>query len=66
MAIEVDVPIENGVAVPVRMEDRPKVYGWSTINEKSYIIDEVPSGIKRPKKIIVVGVGASGLDFVKF
>jgi NADPH-dependent glutamate synthase beta subunit-like oxidoreductase len=70
MSTNVDLPLTNGTvtngnSVPVPMEDRPKVYGWPTENENGYKIREVPSGTKSQKRIIVIGAGASGLDFAK-
>jgi hypothetical protein len=67
MATNVEVPVEvTPPATPIPFEDWPKLYGWPTENDKGYKIHEVPSGIKRHKKIIVVGAGASGLDFAKY
>jgi hypothetical protein len=75
MSTNADIPVTNGTmmngattngtSVPVPMEDRPKVYDWPTENESGYRIREVPSGTKSPRKIIVIGAGASGLDFAK-
>lgn len=66
MATQVDVPINlNGLAEPPPIEERPAFYGWPTTNENGYTIQEVASGLKRPRKAIVVGAGASGLDFAK-
>ncbi len=70
MSNNVDIPETNGAAtngnsITISMEDRPKVYGWPTENENGYKIREVPSGTKSPKRIIVIGAGASGLDFAK-
>lgn len=71
----VDVPATHGEvsekgdallkAAPVPMVDRPRVYGWPTENDNGYKIREVPSGTKSRKRIIVIGAGASGLDFAK-
>lgn len=59
MATSADIPVINGVATPVSMQDRPKVYGWPTPNKNGYTIGEVPSGSKQRKKITVIGAGAS-------
>jgi hypothetical protein len=66
MATNVDIPVTNGVVKAPPMEERPHFYGWPTRNETGYTIEEVPMGTKRPRKAIVVGAGASGLDFAKF
>ena len=69
MATQVDVPVDIGqfgLKEPPPVEERPKFYGWPTTNENGYTIQEVSSGLKRPRKAIVVGAGASGLDFAKF
>ncbi|EXJ87185.1 hypothetical protein A1O3_04144 [Capronia epimyces CBS 606.96] len=66
MATNVDIPVSSGIAEAPPMEERPKVYGWPTTNENGYTIQEVPYGTKRPRKAIVIGAGASGLDFAKF
>jgi len=66
MATNVDIPVSNGIEATPPMEYRPKAYDWPTSNEKGYTIQEVPMGAKRPRKAIVVGAGASGLDFAKF
>jgi hypothetical protein len=65
MSTNVDLPFQNVLGAPVAMEDRPRVYGWPTTNDNGYKIREVPSGTKIAKKIIVIGAGASGLDFAK-
>lgn len=68
MATSVALPVNGSLADLPRaapMEERPKVYGWPT-SENGYTIQEVPSGTKRPRKAIVIGAGASGLNFAKF
>lgn len=45
--------------------DRPSVYGWPN-SENGYTIKEQPSGTTRRMKIIVIGAGASGINFAKF
>lgn len=57
--------LTNGHSAELTMEERPKAYGWATENENGYKIREVPSGTKSRKRIIVIGAGASGLDFAK-
>jgi hypothetical protein len=66
MANNVDIPVSKGIEEAPPMECRPKAYGWPTTNENGYTIQEVPMGTRRPRKAIVVGAGASGLDFAKF
>jgi len=66
MATNVDVPVSKGIAKAPPMEERPKAYGWPISNENGYTIQEIPTGTKRPRKGIVIGAGASGLDFAKF
>jgi len=46
--------------------DIPALYKWPTTNDRGYTIDETPSGTYRPLKIIVLGAGASGINFAKF
>lgn len=45
---------------------RPSLYGWVNTSETGYQIDEIPSGVKKPLRVIVVGAGASGISFAKF
>ncbi|OQV00818.1 hypothetical protein CLAIMM_06266 [Cladophialophora immunda] len=40
-------------------------YGWKNTNDAGYTINEVPSGILRPVKIICLGAGASGINLAK-
>jgi len=47
-------------------KERPAIYGWQNSNEAGYTINEMPSGIKRPLRIIAVGAGAAGINFAKF
>lgn len=44
----------------------PERYGWPTENERGYKINEVPSGWSRPLRVIVLGAGASGINFARF
>ena len=43
----------------------PGLFGWSHQNERGYQIKEEPMGSKRSMKIIVLGAGASGINFLK-
>ncbi|KAL1865924.1 hypothetical protein VTK73DRAFT_5008 [Phialemonium thermophilum] len=43
----------------------PKLFGWPTTNENGYTIREQPMGTKRPMKVVVLGAGASGINFLK-
>lgn len=46
--------------------ERPAVYGWENSNAAGYTINEIPSGTRRPLRVIVVGAGAAGISFAKF
>lgn len=65
MADIVDIPVSVGIQEAPPMEHRPQAYGWPTTNENGYTIREVPMGTKHFRKAIVIGAGASGLDFAK-
>lgn len=43
----------------------PGLFGWPSTNERGYQINEQPMGTKRPMKIMVLGAGASGINFLK-
>ncbi|KAL6242210.1 hypothetical protein RBB50_010758 [Rhinocladiella similis] len=45
---------------------RPNLYGWVNTSDAGYQIDETPSGVKRPLRVIAVGAGAAGVNFAKF
>ncbi|KEF56739.1 uncharacterized protein A1O9_06929 [Exophiala aquamarina CBS 119918] len=47
-------------------KERPAIYGWENTSSSGYKIDEVPSGLKRPLRVVVVGAGAAGINFAKF
>lgn len=47
-------------------KDRPVLYGWDNTSPSGYKIDETPSGLKRPLRVIAVGAGAAGINFAKF
>jgi hypothetical protein len=49
----------------VASPDAPRLYNWTNVNERGYQINEEPMGTKRPMKIIVLGAGASGINFLK-
>ncbi|KAJ9157859.1 FAD/NAD-P-binding domain-containing protein [Pleurostoma richardsiae] len=67
--IEDDVPtrtIPSIRKVPlVASPAAPELFNWPTTNENGYKIKEEPMGTKRPMKIIVLGAGASGINFLK-
>jgi hypothetical protein len=43
----------------------PDLFGWPACNDRGYRIKEQPMGTKRPMKILVLGAGASGINFLK-
>jgi len=47
-------------------KDRAALYGWDNTSPSGYSIDETPSGLKRPLRVIAVGAGAAGINFAKF
>lgn len=47
-------------------KERPRCYGWKNTSDIGYQIDETPSGVKRPLRVIAVGAGAAGINFAKF
>jgi hypothetical protein len=58
-------------AAPVAIDDREtatakaEAYGWERKSSNGYSIREEPLGILSPKRIIVIGAGASGICFAK-
>ncbi|OQU97765.1 hypothetical protein CLAIMM_03650 [Cladophialophora immunda] len=40
--------------------------GWVTVNDRGYSILEKPHGLPRPKRVIVIGAGATGICMAKF
>jgi hypothetical protein len=59
---------ENGFvkrSFPTSTEDLATKYGWNHTNEEGYTINEAPSGLLRPIKIICLGAGASGINWAK-
>jgi hypothetical protein len=54
------------VSLPsVASRDAPELYNWTNVNERGYEINEEPMGSKQPMKIVVLGAGASGINFLK-
>lgn len=49
----------------VASPDAPKLYNWTNVNERGYQINEEPMGTKHPMKIVILGAGASGINFLK-
>lgn len=47
-------------------KERPGCYGWKNTSDTGYQIDETPSGVKKPLRVIAVGAGAAGINFAKF
>ncbi len=41
------------------------LFSWPKVNEHGYKIREEPLGTKRPMRVIVLGAGASGINFCK-
>lgn len=63
--------MENGVNgidpnSDASLAQKPALYGWKTTNERGYAINEIPSGRRRPLKVICVGAGASGICLAKY
>ena len=71
----IDAAAEAGRGIPASLDttalpsvarpDAPKLYNWTNVNERGYQINEEPMGTKRPMKIVVLGAGASGINFLK-
>ena len=43
----------------------PEILGWKGVNERGYHINEEPSGLLREIKVVVLGAGASGINWAK-
>lgn len=43
----------------------PELFKWPSQNDNGYRIKEEPMGTKRQMKVIVLGAGASGINFCK-
>lgn len=43
----------------------PELFHWPNANNSGYQINEQPLGTKQSKKIILLGAGASGINFLK-
>lgn len=71
----IDAAAENGRSTPAPLDtlnlpsvaspDAPKLYNWTNVNERGYEINEEPMDTKHPLKIIILGAGASGINFLK-
>jgi hypothetical protein len=61
------IPIHPVLAnVPsVATPEAPSLYEWPTENENGYRLNEQLMGQKRNLKVIVLGAGASGINFIK-
>lgn len=60
------IPIHPVANVPsVATPDAPSLYEWPTENANGYRINEQLMGQKRKLKVIVLGAGASGINFIK-
>ncbi|KAH8886537.1 FAD/NAD(P)-binding domain-containing protein [Thozetella sp. PMI_491] len=56
----------EGSKVPlVASPSAPDLFNWPRMNDRGYTIKEEPMGTKRPMKVILLGAGASGIDFLK-
>lgn len=69
---EVPVKLQSQAPVPrrdnlpiVATPDAPSLFGWPTTNSNGYTIRETPMGTKRPIRIVLLGAGASGINFLK-
>lgn len=58
-------PLDTLNLPSVASPDAPKLYNWTNVNERGYRINEEPMGTKHPMKIVVLGAGASGINFLK-
>ncbi len=55
-----------GLRLPlVATPEAPELFNWTTSDASGYQLCEQPLGTKQPKKILILGAGASGLDFLK-
>ncbi|KAM3417956.1 hypothetical protein BST61_g6168 [Cercospora zeina] len=50
----------------VSWQQKPKLYGWKTTNDRGYTIQEDFSGQHRRIKVICAGAGASGICLAKY
>ena len=57
-------PVIQGLP-EVASPQAPQLFHWPIENEQGYRINETPMGTRRPLRIIVLGAGASGINFVK-
>lgn len=61
--------IKNGHSKPtiplVASPDAPTLFNWNNEDENGYQITEQPMGTKRQMKIVILGAGASGINFLK-
>lgn len=64
-----ETPASSGAApsnIPiVASPAAPELFGWPKQSEGGYQIKETPMGTKRSFKIVVLGAGASGINFTK-
>lgn len=59
-------PAQTNRNIPlVASPSAPELFGWSSKNDGGYRINEQPMGTKRDMRIIVLGAGASGINFCK-
>lgn len=59
-------PAQDEYPTAEYLDSLPDKYDWPRENTRGYRIEEIPSGSRRPLKVIVVGAGASGIAFAKF
>jgi hypothetical protein len=41
----------------------PELFGWTRTNDRGYSIREEPMGVLKPMRLVVLGAGASGINF---
>lgn len=49
----------------VASPEAPELFGWTAQNNNGYRIREAPMGTKRRLRVVVLGAGASGINFCK-
>ena len=58
------VPIPSKLPL-VASPAAPELFNWPLENDNGYRIKEEPMGTKRSMRVLVLGAGASGINFLK-
>ena len=58
------VPVNKKIPI-VASPEAPQLFGWPLQNDRGYSIKEQPMGSKRHLRVVVLGAGASGINFSK-